>query len=269
MNTIISNGTPISYNVYGSGPATLLFVHGSFIDQSYWKEQVSFFKEKYKVVTMDLAGHGGSGMNREEWTLQSMADDLVNLIKELNLEEVILVGHSLGANLSLMAAAAYPGPIIGFIAVDNFKNLATPLPAEYDSQVEAIIESSKTAYADTNEQYARMVLLTPATPLWITDKVVTAFRNSYQPMGQQTLPQFFVMDRIERAALPLLKPKLSLINVNYMPTNVDALKRNVVNGYTLIEIAGTCHYPMLESPKALNEALDEVIDSVLEAKITA
>lgn len=269
MNTIISNGTPISYNLYGNGPATLLFVHGSFIDQRYWKEQVSFFKEKYKVLTMDLAGHGESGTNRDEWTLQSMADDVVNLIKELHLDDVILIGHSLGANLSLMAAAAYPGPIIGFIAIDNFKNLATPLPAEYDSQVEAIIESSKTAYADTNEQYARMVLVSAATPLWITDKVVNAFRNSYEPMGQQTLPQFFVMDRIERAALPLLKPKLNLINVNYMPTNVDALEKHAVNGYTLIEIAGTCHYPMLESPKALNEALDEVIDGVLEAKIIA
>lgn len=269
MNTIISNGTPISYHVYGSGPATLLFVHGSFIDQTYWKEQVSFFKEKYKVVTMDLAGHGESGTNRGEWTLQSMADDVVNVIKELNLDDVILVGHSLGANLILMAAAAYPDPVIGFIAVDNFKNLATPLPAEYDSQVEAIIESSKKAYADTNGQYARMVLVTPQTPQWITDKVVTAFRNSYEPMGQQTLPQFFVMDQIEREILPSLHPKMNLINVNYMPTNVEALEKHAVNGYALIEIAGTCHYPMLESPKALNEALDEVIDGVLEAKITA
>jgi pimeloyl-ACP methyl ester carboxylesterase len=66
--------------------------------------------------------------------------------------------------------------------------------------------------------------------------------------------------------LPSLKPKLNLINVNYMPTNVNALEQNAVNGYALIEIAGTCHYPMLESPKALNEALDEVIDGVLEEK---
>jgi len=269
MSTILSNGTTISYNSYGSGPATLLFVHGSFIDQTYWKEQVSFFKEKYRVVTMDLAGHGESGRDREEWTLRGMADDVVNLIKELNLDDVILIGHSLGANLILMAATTYPDPVIGFIAVDNFKNLATPLPPEYDSQVEEIIESTKKAYADTNEHYARMVLLTPDTPQWITEKVVAAYRNSYEPMGQQTLPQFFVMDQIEREVLPLLRPKMNLINVNYMPTNVAALEKNAVNGYALIEIAGTCHYPMLESPKALNEALDEVIDGVLETKITA
>ncbi|MGV3599692.1 MAG: alpha/beta fold hydrolase [Dyadobacter fermentans] len=263
MQTIISNGTPISYNTYGSGPATLLFVHGSFIDQTYWKEQVAFFKEKYKVVTMDLAAHGQSGTNRSEWTLRGMADDIINLIRALNLERVILIGHSLGANLILMAATTYPDPVIGFIAVDNFKNLATPLPPEYDSQVEEIIENSKKAYADTNEHYARMVLLGPETPQWITDKVVAACRAAYEPMGQQTMPQFFVMDRIEREVLPLLRPKMNLINVNYMPTNVEALEKHAVNGYSLIEIAGTCHYPMLESPKALNEALDEVIDDVL------
>ncbi|MGN7885690.1 alpha/beta fold hydrolase [Dyadobacter endophyticus] len=267
MKTIISNGTPISYNTYGSGPATLLFVHGSFIDQTYWKEQVSFFKEKYNVVTMDLAGHGESGTNREAWTLQEMAEDIVNLIKELRLENVILVGHSLGANLILMAASAYPDPIIGFIAVDNFKNLATPLPPEYESQVDEIIANSKKAYAETNEHYARMVLLTEQTPQWIVDKIVAAYRNSYEPMGQRTLPQFFTMDRIERAVLPSVKPRINLINVSYMPTNVAALEQNAVNGFALIEIAGTCHYPMLESPKALNEALDEVIDGVLEAKL--
>ncbi|WP_353720053.1 alpha/beta hydrolase [Dyadobacter sp. 676] len=267
MNTIISNGTPISYHIYGSGPATLLFVHGSFIDQTYWKEQVSFFKEKYKVVTMDLAGHGESGTNRDTWTLHGMADDVVIVIRELQLENVILVGHSLGANLILMAAAQYPGSVIGFIAIDNFKNLATPLPREYESQVAAIIESSKVAYADTNEHYARMVLLTPTTPRWITDKIVAAYRNSYEPMGRQTLPQFFEMDRIERECMPLLRVRMNLINVNYMPTNVAALEKHAVNGYALITLAGTCHYPMLESPKALNEALDEVIDSVLEVNV--
>lgn len=264
MKTFISNGSAISYNIYGGGPVSLLFVHGSFIDQSYWKEQVSFFKEKYQVVTMDLAGHGQSGTNREEWTLDQMADDIVNLIRELDLKQVILIGHSLGGNLALIAAARHPEPVVGFVAVDNFKNLATPLPDEYESQIAEIIENSKRDYARTNENYARMVLLTPETPQWITDKVVAAYRDSYAPMGQQTLPQFFKLDLSERECMPLLKPVMNLINVNYYPTNKAALEKYTVNGFALIEIPGTCHYPMLESPKALNEALDEVIDGILD-----
>lgn len=263
MKTFISNGIAISYFIHGSGPVSLLFVHGSYIDQTYWKEQVSFFKEKYQVITMDLAGHGQSGTNRDEWTLDQMADDIVNLIRELDLKRVILIGHSLGGNLSLMAAARYPNPIIGFIAIDNFKNLATPLPSEYDTQVTEIIENSKKDYAGTNENYARMVLLTPETPQWITDKVVDAYRNSYEPMGRQTLPQVFEMYHIERDCMPRLKPAMNLINVSYYPTNTAALEKYAVNGYNLIELPGTCHFPMLESPKALNEALDEVIDGIL------
>lgn len=263
MKTFISHDLEISYNVYGSGPVALLFVHGSFIDQTYWKEQVAFFKEKYTVVTMDLAAHGASGKNRTAWTLDSMADDIVNLINHLELKNVILIGHSLGGNLILMAAARYPGPVTGFIGVDNFKNLATPLPEIYHSQVDEILENARKEYAGTNEQYARMVLLTADTPQWITDKIVQAYRESYEPMGQQTLPQFFVMDRIEKECMPLLKVKMNLVNVNYMPTNVEALKTHASHGYSLIEIQGTCHYPMLESPKALNEALDEVLDNIL------
>ncbi len=266
MNKITNNNIAISYNSYGKGPVTLLFVHGSFIDQSYWAQQVSFFVEKYRVVTMDLAAHGQSGTERDYWTIEDMADDVVQLIRQLELKNVILVGHSLGADLILIAATQYPGPVIGFIVVDNFKNVATPLPAIYQDQVAGILDSAGKDYAGTNEQYARMALLTADTPQWITDKIVAAYRNSYKPMGLQTLPQFFTMDKIERERLPLLALKVHLINVTYIPTNKEALDLHVTNGYTLTEIEGTSHYPMLETPQELNLALDRTINNILQDK---
>jgi len=263
MEQIISNGLPISYNRYGNGPVTLLFVHGAFIDQSYWAKQVAYFESRYTIVTMDLAGHGASGRNREQWHIKDMADDVVNLMKALQLQQVILIGHSLGADIVLLAATDYPAPVIGFTVVDNFKNVATPLPPEYESQVKSIIERSQRDFAGTNEQYARMVLVTPATPQWITDKIVAAYRNAYEPMGQQTLPQFFTMDKIEKERVPRLAPVLHLVNVNYMPTSKVALEQHTVNGYKLVEIEGTSHYPMLEHPEALNKALDGIISGII------
>ncbi|WP_118973005.1 alpha/beta fold hydrolase [Taibaiella koreensis] len=262
MEQIISKGLPISYNRYGDGPVTLLFVHGAFIDQTYWVQQVACFAPRYTVVTMDLAGHGASGREREQWDIRDMADDVVNLIKALKLQQVILIGHSLGADIILLAATSYPDPVTGFIVIDNFKNVATPLPPEYESQVEGIIAQSKQDFAGTNERYARMVLVTPATPQWITDKIVAAYRNAYEPMGQQTLPQFFTMDKIERERVPRLAPVLHLVNVNYMPTNREPLEQHAVNGYNLVEIEGTSHYPMLEHPDALNHALEQIIEEI-------
>ncbi len=263
MKNITSNGIPISYNIYGKGPVTLLFLHGSFIDQTYWDSQVAYFDPEYTVITMDLAGHGQSGTARQYWTIEDMADDVVHFCRELQLQQVILIGHSLGGDINLIAATKYPDPFIGFIGIDTFKNAATPLPDQYRDQAAAILESAKKDYAGTNEQYARMVLLAPETPLWITEKVVSAYRNSYAPMGQETLPQFFEMDTMERKRLPLLVPRLDLINVTNVPTNTEALARHAVNGYSLTEIKGSCHYPMLEVPEALNAALEQVIGRII------
>lgn len=138
--------------------------------------------------------------------------------------------------------------MIGFIGVDNFKNAAIPLPEIYQSQVQGILDSARKDYAATNEQYARMALLTDATPARISDKIVAAYRNSYAPMGLETLPEFFEMDQTEKTCLPLLRCRLNLVNVSYIPTNTAALEAHAVNGYTLTEIPGTCHYPMLEQP---------------------
>ena len=252
----------INYEITGAGDTTLLFVHGSYIDQSYWKDQVSFFSPRYKVVTLDLPGHGKSGKERAHWSLKGFAEDVNAIIRELNLENVILIGHSMGGDVNLIAATSNPGPIAGFIAIDIFKNAATPPTPEIQQQVDTILQRLKTDFANTNEQYVRMVLVTPQTPREITDRVVQDYRNAYEPMGLETMPEIFTLHETERELLPQLKHKLYLINVDYMPTNEEALKKHAVNGYELRHMTGTSHYPMLENPDTLNRSLQEVIHAL-------
>ena len=71
MKEIKRDNTVINYKLMGNGETTLLFVHGSYIDQTYWHEQVAFFSKDFTVVTMDLPGLGQSG--RKERTGQAMA----------------------------------------------------------------------------------------------------------------------------------------------------------------------------------------------------
>lgn len=263
MREFESNGVTINHHIEGKGDVTLLFVHGAYVDQSYWAEQVDFFKRDYTVITLDLAGHGKSGRTRSNWSIEGLADDIVALIKYHQLEKVILIGHSLGADLNLIVATKFPDPIIGFVVVDNFKNVATPLAPEFQDQVEGIIDSLRKDFAGTNEQYARMALVSADTPSTITDRIVKDYRDSYEPMGQATMPEFFKLDQLEKDLLPHLKLKIYLINVTYYPTNIDALQKNVPNGFELREIAGTCHYPMIEHPDTFNEVLNETIDAIM------
>lgn len=256
------NNATIDYQQSGEGEITLLFVHGSYIDQTYWNEQVEHFDKQFNVVTIDLPGHGKSGRDRATWSLKDFADDVVEVIKQLKLSHVILIGHSIGAEVCLVAAVEYPEPIIGFIAVDFFKDAATPLPEKYHEQVDAILENLKTDFEDTNEQYARTALLREETPSIVTQRVIRDYRNAYKPMGLATMPEVFTVDKIEREYLPKLPVKLHLLNVDYIPTNEEPLQRILQHGYDIEHLEGTSHYPMIENPSAFNAALEKAINKV-------
>lgn len=272
MSQFQHHDVPIDYRVSGHDPTTdspttespvaLLFVHGSYIDQTYWAEQVRYFSPDYPVVTLDLPGQGQSGRNRADWTIEGYGDDVVALIKALDLKRVILIGHSLGGDVIVEAAVAYPQPVVGLIAIDFFKNAALPLPDEYQSQISSIEQGLDTNFADTNEQYARQALLTPQTPAWLTDQIVSVYREAYAPMGRPITKQLFRHYPREQELLPQLPVKLHLINVDYQPTNEEPLRQYVRAGYEVIHLPGTSHYPMLESPALLNEALERVIGSL-------
>ncbi|MEO8404399.1 MAG: alpha/beta hydrolase, partial [Chitinophagaceae bacterium] len=85
MKEIKRDGALINYQVTGSGNTTLLFLHGSYNDQTYWKNQVNFFSPDYRVVSFDLPGHGKSGKERANWSVQGFGEDVTAVIKELDL----------------------------------------------------------------------------------------------------------------------------------------------------------------------------------------
>ncbi len=262
MKEIKRDNATINYQTTGSGDKTLLFVHGSYIDQTYWKQQVDYFSKHYKVVTFDLPGHGQSGRERKDWSVKGFAKDVTTVIKELNLENVILIGHSMGADINLIAATSSPENIIGFIVVDEFKEAATPLPQEFKDQLTTIQQNLQTDFANTNEQFARKALLTEQTPIAITNRVVEDYRNAYQPMAIELTKEIINFSEIEKKLLHQLNLKLYLINTNYIPTNEAPLKQYATSGYELLNMKGTCHYPMLENPDDLNKLLQQAFQKI-------
>ncbi len=85
-NTAVSSdGVEISFNKQGKGKPALVFVHGWTNNKTIWDAQVSYFSDKYKVVALDLAGHGVSGDNRNDWTMSAFGDDVVAVINKLKL----------------------------------------------------------------------------------------------------------------------------------------------------------------------------------------
>src|SRR3954466_5381432 len=96
---IAADGVHVQYRVYGSGQPVLVFIHGWSCDSNYWREQIAEFGRKYTVVTVDLAGHGGTDGNRTEWTMAHFGQDVAAAVGAVPGEQLVLVGHSMGGNV--------------------------------------------------------------------------------------------------------------------------------------------------------------------------
>ena len=129
-----ADGVPISYEVHGTGEPTLVFVHGWSCDGRYWRMQVPHFSKNHRVVVIDLAGHGHSGLGREDYAMDAFGEDVQAVVKEVGAEQVILIGHSMGGPVSVAAARLMPGRVIGAIGVDTFHDVSHPMTREeFDS----------------------------------------------------------------------------------------------------------------------------------------
>jgi pimeloyl-ACP methyl ester carboxylesterase len=81
---IANHGVRIAYTDTRKGDTALLFVHGWCLNRSYWADQVSYFRDRYRVIAIDLPGFGESGRNRTEWTTTAFAADIDTVIAQLH-----------------------------------------------------------------------------------------------------------------------------------------------------------------------------------------
>ena len=98
--------------VFGRGAQPMLFAHGFGCDQNMWRWMTPAFENDYKIVLFDYVGSGKSDVNaydRDRYaTLDGYAQDIVDIVRELDLRDVILVAHSVSSMISVLAAIAEP-----------------------------------------------------------------------------------------------------------------------------------------------------------------
>jgi len=109
METRRLNNTPIYYYLSGNmSGECILFIHAAFADHTMFDKQASYFQEKYKIITLDLIGHGQSIDTKKGDRIDKMADYIHQLIREEDISKFHLVGVSLGSIIIQDFANKYP-----------------------------------------------------------------------------------------------------------------------------------------------------------------
>ena len=112
------NNIPIHYQVTGSGPSIVL-LHGFLESSIMWNRLVALLAKKNTVVTIDLPGHGSSGCIDEIHSMELMAETIYQIIDELNLDQISIVGHSMGGYVALAFTELYESRVATLVLLNS------------------------------------------------------------------------------------------------------------------------------------------------------
>ncbi|PKL83537.1 MAG: alpha/beta hydrolase [Ignavibacteriae bacterium HGW-Ignavibacteriae-3] len=256
QETVLSkDGVKINFYSEGNGEPALVFIHGWSCDKSYWDYQTKYFSQKYKVVAIDLAGHGESGVNRENYTMELFGEDVAAVVDNLNLKKVVLIGHSMGGAVIIEAANILKNKVLGLIGADTFQNLGETLSAD---QIELFLKPFKENFRAHTEEFVKS-MFPPAADPELVKKVSEDMASAPTAVAVSAMENMFKENAV--LALKEINAPIISINCDLYPIQEEE-NRKVVKSYELKLMKGVGHFIMLEDPAKFNQLLSESVDEL-------
>jgi pimeloyl-ACP methyl ester carboxylesterase len=201
MPFVTIDGQPLHYIDQGSGPAVLLA--GSYLwDQAMWAPQIAALSQQYRVIALDLWGHGESGpLPVGTTSLDDIARQAQALLDHLDIDQVTLVGLSVGGMWGVRLALSAPQRLNGLVLMDTYVGVEPEATRQYYFSLFKMIEDS----GEISSQ-----LLDIVVPIF--------FRPGIDP--QSALYQNF---RAKLAALPAARLRESIVPMGRITFGRDDL----------------------------------------------
>ncbi|MBN1456458.1 MAG: alpha/beta hydrolase [Sedimentisphaerales bacterium] len=254
-NAVSKDDTVIAYSTQGTGDVTLVFIHGLSCDSRYWQKQIPYFSKKYQVVTIDLAGHGHSGL-RTKYTMGDFGNDVVAVVEKINAQKIVLIGHSMGGAIILEAAKKMPDKVVGVIGIDTLHNFEEDIT---EAQKAELIEPMKADFRKGLGRFARQMFPDNADKNlvdWVAKDMSSGPKDVAISSVQEYL-NYNTKESVKNISCPII-----CVNADLWPTNVEVNKR-CVPSYKLYLIKNAGHFLMLEKPDEFNRTLDSALAELL------
>jgi pimeloyl-ACP methyl ester carboxylesterase len=255
LNVNSFDDSPIVYEKAGSGEQALVFVHCWSCDKSYWANQLEYFGDKYTVIAIDIAGHGESGLDRDDWTIENYGKDVKAVIEKENLSNVILIGHSMGGPVVLSAAEQLGNKVKALITIDTFQDIEQQFNQE---QFDSFYKQFDDDFPGMTKQFVRMLFGENADSV-LVERIADEMSSEPKEIALasfNSLFHFTESENFDKVDLPV-----RFINSDKFPTNTEAAKRHIKD-FDIKIIKGVGHFPMLEKPEEFNSVLEEMIEDL-------
>ena len=250
------NGIDLAYSDEGQG-SPIVFLHAFPLNRTMWTPQVEGLKNQYRVITIDLRGHGESDAPMWRYTLEQFADDIITLLQHLGIPHATFVGLTMGGYILFALVRKYPEYVGALVLADTRAQADTPeAKTTRFSMAQVAYRRGSTAIAD-------LMLPKLLSPSGIkTNHALIAQLRTIITGNQISGIIGDLMAMAERPdatslAQTINVPTLVLVGDQDIPSPPDEMKTMAAHipeaTFTVIPQAG--HLSNLENPDAFNEAL--------------
>ena len=255
--TAAQDGVQIHYETGGSGSPALVFIHGWNCDRSYWSAQLPVFAATHQVVTIDLAGHGDSGVNRENWSMANFGADVAAVADALQLGDIILVGHSMGGQVALEAARLLKGRVKMIIGADTLSDVSLRYA---DEEITGMLAALKANFPGTVDGMVRSSFFLSTSDPALIDRIARDMSAAPPAAGIGALEGIarWYNEDVEETLADIAAP-IRLINSDYRPTNTSA-GQALTASFEATIMSGVGHFVMQEDPAQFNAIMAKLLN---------
>jgi pimeloyl-ACP methyl ester carboxylesterase len=247
---------PVSlyYEERGQGKPIIL-IHGFPLDHSIWNEVVQQLADKARVITPDLRGYGASPKPEGDYSMRTMADDILALMDRLNLEKAIVAGHSMGGYITLAFAKAYPQRLsgVGLVATQAAADLPERRQARLILVDEIKRKGPQAVIHATLKKYSR----NPEVLKYTQELMQKAAPHVLMACLRGMADREDMMDFLKEISVPtvvIAGEQDDLIPIERAFEVVERLQRGWV-----VSIPNAGHMPMMEAPQRVASAFIELL----------
>jgi pimeloyl-ACP methyl ester carboxylesterase len=237
------DGIKIHSSSSGQGPKTVILVHGWTCDETTWSAQVPALSKDYRVITLDLPGHGRTGSPKDgNLSMDLLARAVEAVREESKADRVVLVGHSMGTAVVIRYASLYPRHTAAMVFVDGYVGLpattasdASQMRGPEGLKAREALVRTMFSVSTTPEMQKRILSMMLAAP------ESTAAMDDFAPLKPGATDVF-------------TQPVLGIYADHSRTANPEYRKTHFSN-MDYREIAGTGHFLMIEKPDEFNRLL--------------
>ena len=240
----------------GNGTQVMLFAHGFGCDQNMWRFVAPAFEEDYKVVLFDHVGAGNSDLSAyssEKYSqLEGYAADIVEMCEEMELEDVIFVGHSVSSIIGMLASLQKPGLFKSLIMVSpspSYINEGDYVGGFTKEQITELMDSLDNNHLGWSMTMAPVIMANPERGE-LSEELTNSFCRSNPEIAKEFARTTFFSDK--RALLPeVIIPTLILQCSEDViaPEEVGRYMHEKIKDSKLVIMEATGHCPNLSAPE--------------------